>query len=518
MWKELPAEDKREYKRMILAFASLTEMFAQKTDEQHELVPVLNSKYQEKVFHKTFGACVEDIGNTSYDASISSTGKKFLIGLKTFGLKSGDQKIAQFKANHDEWTEDFDLIKKNCINDDGSTKTKEEIDEVNKEIYLKIARRIARLRNMRINSSKKNLQGFIISEYDDEAIESVYHVLMPASEDGTPFIAVGEISYDYIDVDNIEIKGCTSPKTPTNFTFTDKNHEYRFTSADSQLLMNFSNKNIVIERWSVKYADDAYEIFAGIADKLYQKDPSIKESHSWMIPNKEGVVELFSGFNGFYGVGSKLSRDSRKEKIDEFEKIFSPTVEDNIVCFTEGLETFLLEPSPKMEDKLKKVKLRNELMEEAENVGNEGLKISLEKLLYRPAEELYIPIPNSRRFHSEHPDFFVRGGIKFDGSKLVQSTAERQFKMVFEPSHNEIEVYIAEDYGKAIESTKSMKVLGRWILREVFQLLPYEPLTTEKLNEIGINGIRLIKYDDSDDIHLHFIWIDKENLPEDYWE
>ncbi len=518
MWKELPEEDKKEYKKMILAFASLTEMFAQKTDEQKELVPVLNSKYQEKVFHKTFGACVEDIGNTSYDASIIGTGKKFLIGLKTFGFKSGDQKIAQFKANHDEWTEDLDLIKKNCINDDGSIKTKEEIDEINKELYLKIAKRIAGLRNLRIRSSKKNLQGFIISECDDEDIESVYHVLMPASENGDPLIAVGEIPYDFIDTENIEIKGCTSPKTPTNFTFTDKNHEYRFTSADSQLLMNFNNKNIVIERWPVKYAEDAYEIFSRIADKFYQKEPEIKESYSWMIPNKDGIVELFSGYNGFYGVGSKLSCEARKEKIKQFGEVFSPVIEDNIAYFCEGLETFLLEPSPKMEDKLRKVQLRNELIQVAKSINNNDLVNSLGKLLFRPAEELYIPIPGSRRFHSEHPDFFVRGGIKFNGSKLTQSPSERQFKIVFEPSHNEIEVYIAEDFGKAIESSKSMKVLGRWILREVFQLPPYEPLTTEKLKEIGINGIRLIKYDNSDDIYLHFIWIDKENPPEDYWE
>ena len=36
MWDELPVSQRNEYKRMILAFASLTEMFAQKADSSSE--------------------------------------------------------------------------------------------------------------------------------------------------------------------------------------------------------------------------------------------------------------------------------------------------------------------------------------------------------------------------------------------------------------------------------------------------------------------------------------------------
>ena len=132
---------------------------------------------------------------------------------------------------------------------------------------------------------------------------------------------------------------------------------------------------------------------------------------------------------------------------------------------------------------------------------------------------MYIPIPNSKKFHKEHPFFFIKDGIKFNGSSLAQHKKERRFKLIFEPSGNAIEVYIAEDNGKAIESSESMGKLGEWILRKVFQLGEFEPLTEKRLNEIGINGIRLEKYSNSDDIHLHFIWIDpNEPLPDDYWE
>lgn len=70
MWNELPEADKVEYKNFILAFASLTEAFAQKADGDATPSPIINSKYQETVFQKAFKAVAEDIGNSSFDASI----------------------------------------------------------------------------------------------------------------------------------------------------------------------------------------------------------------------------------------------------------------------------------------------------------------------------------------------------------------------------------------------------------------------------------------------------------------
>ena len=116
MWNDLPSVQKDAYKRLILAFASLTEMFAQKSSENDntELVPIINSKFQETAFQKSFKAYAEDIGNTSYDVSLEHNGVKYLVGIKTFGIASGDQKVAQFKAKHDDWAEIIDEIKTNA--------------------------------------------------------------------------------------------------------------------------------------------------------------------------------------------------------------------------------------------------------------------------------------------------------------------------------------------------------------------------------------------------------------------
>lgn len=535
MWNELSDEDKQEYKRLILAFASLTNMFAQKSEDDDFLSPIVNSKYQETVFQKTLHAIAEDIGNTSYDASIRLTKAdgnelKYLIGIKTFGIASGDQKVAQFKNNHNEWASIVDEIERNA-HDGSQIRTKEEINKLNYNLYLQLAKKISRIRNERISSSQEQLRGFKIQTEDE--LHSVYHVLMPSKKGDTPKIFVGETDYSKIDIDNLTIIGCTKPSNPTNFIFHDKKHVYKYTSADSQLYMKFNNKEIVLEEWNVSYAEDAYTIFSEIADKIYGNshqqclEQNIVESYSWSLVNRDGQVELFSGYNSFYGVGSKLSKDIRRKKIEEFyEKFYNKTDTEILITIKMGLTDFLLNPAYNSDDRKAKVELRNKLVNLANTTANHQIKLDLIKLIYRPLNEMYIPIPNSKKFHKEHPNFFGKNIAEFlidpvtgqETSKLLLDAKDRKFNLIFEPSGDVISSFITQDNGKAIESYEKQSYLGEWILKGVFQLADYEPLTKKKLDEIGINGIRLFKYVNSNDIHLQFIWIDNDNLPKDYFE
>lgn len=527
MWEILPNEKKEEYKRMILAFASLTEMFAQKAEgsdaEKILLSPIINSKYQETVFQRVFHASAEDIGNTSYDASLEcqdDSGKtvKFLIGIKTFGISAGAQKVAQFKAKHNEWSPLINMMRANAKTAAGVSKTKEEIDDANSTLYQELAKKVALLRNARIKSSESNLQGFCINAKKDD-VQAVYHVLMPSKKGENPKIFVGETDYTQIDVDNIKILGCTGAKNPTNFDFTDGKHTYRYTAADSQLLMDFKNKEIIVDSWNVIYADDAYALFSNLADQVYGKTKSaITESYSWMITNDEGKVEEFSGFNSFYGVGSKLGINQREKKIALLDSGFSSQIDDNSRArMVERLKSYLLEGASTKSEKRKKVALRAEIVSLARETGNQDFISAVEKLIYRPKDEIYIPIPNAKEFHTKHPDFFGKGiGTFKDKNKLALDKKQCEFNLVFEPSGDSIRSFITQDNGKAIESVEKQSYLGEWILRGVFQLKEFEPLTVERLNEIGINGIRLYKIDNQPDVHLQFIWIDKDNLPDDY--
>ena len=512
MWTDLPVAERDEYKRMILSFASLTEMFAQKADDNVP-TPIINSKYQETVFQKVFDAVSEDIGNTSYDVSLVkklANGEtiKYLVGIKTFGYGSGDQKVAQFKANLTEWSE---LIRQITVNAKG--KTKVEIDVINKSLYERLAHHIATLRNMRIDSSEADLRGFTVTVQRND-VQAVYHYLMPAKADSTPLIYVGETSYDRIQTDNIQVLGCTSAKNPANFDFTDGSHKYRFTAADSQLYMNFDNRNTAIEKWGVVYAEDAYEIFKEIGNRVFGRQKTI-ESYSWLIENKNGEVELFSGFNGFYGTGSKLGKDTREQRINSIRDKYDGVVPDSILyTVIPMLKAYLLDSSMSKEDK---VEFRKKITETSKKVNDANFLDDVSRLIFRPQSEMYIPFPNSVQFHNAHPDFFGKGlGVLEKRGGVSKLVNKGKFNLVFEPSGDSCEAFITQDGGKAIESCDKQSILGEWVLRKVFQLEAYEPLTAKRLNEIGLNGIRIWKEQGSDDIHIRFIWIDKNKLPDDY--
>lgn len=530
MWIELSSDSKNEYKRLILAFASLTGMFAQKSvDENDDVAPIINSKFQETAFQKAFDAYAEDIGNTSYDASLQYNGEKYLVGIKTFGIASGDQKVAQFKAKHDEWSEIIEEIKGNASNTDD----KDLIDKKNHDLYLLLARRIAKIRNARIESSKAKIKGFKV-DVDDGHVHSVYHVLMPSSKNEEPKIFVGETSYDKISVEDIKIIGCTGKNNPTNFFFTDGKHIYKYTSADSQLHMNFDNKNIICDEWNVKYAADAHAIFGKIADMVYPnednkvdylvtetnaEDRDVDETYCWTIWNKDGKTELYSGFNSFFGTGSKMGKNQRRQKIERICDSYEEFVDsDVLIKLKDGMVEFLLEAATSATEKAEKVRLREYLVGLAKVTGNTELKDDIYKTLYRPMDEMYIPIPDSAQFHKNHPNFFGKdvGKMQPGTSKLALPKEKRRFNLVFEPSGDVLPAYITQDNGKAIESMEKQTYLGEWILRGVFQLGEYEPLTSERLKELNINGLRFTKYKDSDDVHLEFIWIDEDNPPKGY--
>lgn len=538
MWEALPEEQKTEYKRMILAFASLTEVFAQKAENDEENVgygPIINSKFQETIFQKAFQASSEDIGNTSYDAAIclklhDNKEIKYLIGIKTFGIGSGDQKIAQFKANHNEWA---DIINKIESNSKSVENNKEQVDKINGELYKKLAIDIANLRNMRILSSESNLKGFSVKPTDDN-VQAVYHVLMPSGKGEEPYIFVGETSYDKINVDQIVVLGCTGPKNPTNFKFTDGNHEYKYTSADSQLSMNFRNKDIIKESWKVIYLDNPYEIFSDIADKIEGKktesklvdtivktikeQPKIEKTYSWLLTNKNNEVELFSGFNNFYGVSSKLAKDDRPKRIIALKNKFRYLKNDLISEIILDLAKYLLTNAPSKKKKEQKAEFRNNILAKLSKVKNQEFKDDALKLLFRTHQEMYIPIPDSRNFHKSNPKFFVNIGKDLfdDSGTLAVEEEDRSFDLIFEPSGEKIRAHITQDYGKGLASKDCQAILGKWILQDIFQLKPYEPLTKKRLDEIGLNGLRLYKIKGDNSVHIQFIWIDSNNPPPDF--
>jgi len=93
----------------------------------------------------------------------------------------------------------------------------------------------------------------------------------------------------------------------------------------------------------------------------------------------------------------------------------------------------------------------------------------------RDINEVYIPIPSI--IHRLFPDFFPK--------------REQPFNLKL-PDGRILPSKICQAGGKALMS-HSNKALGQWILRDVLQLKEGEILTYKKLQEIGIDAVRIDK-------------------------
>lgn len=526
MWEQLPVDQKTQYKKLMSNFASLSEAFAQKQDDMGQIIiaPIVNSKFQETMFKTAFHATIEDIGNSSFDASIKTkNGEKFLVGIKSFGIDSGLQKIAQFKKDSQKrgWNTYITRIQ----NRGKSGQSEDDFQD-----YLQLAKEIAIIRNERIASSISQLRGF---KYDSKAadIESVYHVLMPSSKidvtksDATPTISVGETTYSPIDIAQIEIVGPSSAKTLQNFVFTDGIHRYQYNSADSQLLMSFKgadglgkNSDIVKEIWDIEYVLDAFEFFANLKTNSGTLDDEILESYSWFVS-----TERRSGFNGWFGAPKTDRATKGRQFLKIKEYLSTKEIEGLNSHFEDDVKKVLFDKWTTKQDKIKRENLRELVTEQSKN--DELLFDMITTALYRSYKnpyEVYIPIPNAKKFNLAHPDFFGKnaGKLNSDEKTMAVDVNDRCFELMFLPSGDSMTMFIGQDTGKGIESNASMHDFGKWVLRNVFQLSDHELLTDEKLHELQINAMRFKKYKDGRPNSLEFIYIDtdeKHELPDDLW-
>ena len=220
---------------------------------------------------------------------------------------------------------------------------------------------------------------------------------MPLKNSDKPQIKVGETSYLSIDSNKIEIIN-KNKKYPQNFDFTDGQHNYRYTSSDSQLLMDFKNKEIVLETWDINYHEDPFFFFENlhqfnflgdksttfITNSEAQSDEKIIDSVSWMIANKNGQLETSSGFNAFDG-STKLPLDIRKEKITKIKEKFSSLIlNTDLNYIISALEEVLLRSwTQSAKDINEKKLLRTKLIVYISRLNNQSLINDIEKLVFR---------------------------------------------------------------------------------------------------------------------------------------
>lgn len=123
-----------------------------------------------------------------------------------------------------------------------------------------------------------------------------------------------------------------------------------------------------------------------------------------------------------------MGKEQRTQRIEKLYSEYEDLVDKRILYkIKQGMTEFLLEPAASIDEKAQKVRLREYLVHLAKTSGTSELKNDIYKVLYRPMDEMYIPIPNSVQFYRENPDFFGKGFEKTkEGiSKLELLKSER---------------------------------------------------------------------------------------------
>lgn len=253
VWERYSKEERDEYIQFLQVYGALSNLFRQK---KGDLIPYLDSKFQETVFAKTFKGQNVDIGNTPHDIVSVFGNDRIGIGLKTFmGSKPSFQKVMQIKRYQNE------------VND--------YIDSGSESLAFKISG----IKNERIISDHERL-GLAKDE-------NIYHYV---TRDKGSFV-INECAYPLIDVNNLRDFYSTS----TSLSWSDGIKEYKYTFGDSQIWQKFDsarNDTFTLHQFDVKIIQDPFSFL-------------IKAYLNFIDSSKEIIQDVVEAYLPLYSYGSK---------------------------------------------------------------------------------------------------------------------------------------------------------------------------------------------------------------------
>ena len=98
----------------------------------------------------------------------------------------------------------------------------------------------------------------------------------------------------------------------------------------------------------------------------------------------------------------------QKGTVAQEEKLFSEIKDSITDGLIKDLETYLLSDAPTKSDKERKAKFRDSILGKLDLITNPEFKEEALKILFRTHQEMYIPIPDSKDFHKNNSNFFVK--------------------------------------------------------------------------------------------------------------
>lgn len=265
VWEQFSTEQRDEYIKFLQVYGALSNLFRQK---QGDLIPYLDSKFQETVFTKIFKGQNVDIGNTPHDVLSVFGNNRIGIGLKTWmGSKPSFQKVMQLKRYQTE------------------------INEYRNDLHS-LAYKISEIKNDRMKSDYERLG---LSED-----KNIYHYI---TRDKGLF-TVNECAYPLIDLNRLNNLNLTQ----SALSWSDGNKDYRYTFGDSQIWQKFDSNNyntLILNKFDVRIIEDPFSFLLKAYFELIETstiaEPDIVEVYLPLYSYETKEVEEKSGLNAWNG-------------------------------------------------------------------------------------------------------------------------------------------------------------------------------------------------------------------------
>lgn len=276
IWEQYSKDQQEEYVKFLQVYGALSNLFRQK---RGDLIPYLDSKFQETVYARVFSCQNADIGNTPHDVvSIFGT-ERIGIGLKTWmSSKPSYQKVMQLKSFQSE------------INEVESTNDLEAL-----------AYKISEIKNDRLRRDYIRL-GLV----EDR---NIYHYV--TRDEGR--FKINECAYPLVDL----MKLSNFTKTNSAFSWTDGIKEYKYTFGDSQIHQKFDpsqRDTVLLHQFNIDIIEDPFSFLLEAYFKLIESakfaDKDIVEVYLPLYSFHSKEVEEKSGLNAWNAAPKNKESDT----------------------------------------------------------------------------------------------------------------------------------------------------------------------------------------------------------------
>lgn len=274
VWKRYSIEQRKEYIQFLQVYGALSNLFRQK---QGDLIPYLDSKFQETVFARIFDSQNVDIGNTPHDVLSVFGSDRIGIGLKTWmSSKPSFQKVMQLKRFQNE------------------------INQVRNDVEA-LAFKISEIKNERMRIDYERLG---LSED-----KNIYHYI--TRDEG--LFTINECAYPLINTNNLR----DFDLTQTAFFWSDGNKDYKFTFGDSQIWQKFDSSKedtFLLDKFDVKIIEDPFEFllkaYLQLIDTTKEITQNVVEAYLPLYSYRSKEVEEKSGLNAWNAAPKNRGSDA----------------------------------------------------------------------------------------------------------------------------------------------------------------------------------------------------------------